>query len=122
MQVFAFFLAFFTSCSWLIYAVMFAQSKLETEGLWAQSPEMMLTLLAVVVLPILTIWMIFGYVNQYINNKQMNRKQAELLTQLQKNQDYTDLVVRVMLDAEHEIKDGFVAKLFSAAILPRHHN
>ena len=116
MQVFAFFLAFFTSCSWLIYAVMFAQSKLETEGLWAQSPEMMLTLLAVVVLPILTIWMIFGYVNQYINNKQMNRKQAELLTQLQKNQDYTDLVVRVMLDAEHEIKDGFVINKFEVLI------
>ena len=32
--------------------------------------------------------------------------------QLQKNQDYTDLVVRVMLDAEHEIKDGFVLNKF----------
>ncbi|MBQ9034559.1 MAG: hypothetical protein IJ099_01185 [Alphaproteobacteria bacterium] len=116
MQVFAFFLAFFTSCSWLIYALMYVQSKLEAENLWVQSPEMMLTFLGVVFLPLLTVWMIFGYVNQYINNKQMNRKQTELLTQLQKNQDYTDLVVRVMLDAEHEIKDGFVINKFEVLI------
>lgn len=116
MQMFAFFLAFFTSCSWLIYAVMFARSKLETESLWAQSPEMMLTLLTVVFLPLLVVWLIFGYINQYINNRQMNRKQSELLSQLQKNQDYTDLVVRVMLDAEHEIKDGFVINKFEVLI------
>ena len=116
MQMFAFFLAMFTSTGWLIYATMFVRSKLEAEGLWEQSPEMMLMLLSVVVLPLLTIWMVFGYVNQYINNKQINRKQNELLTQLQKNQDYTDLVVRVMLDAEHEIKDGFVLNKFDLFI------
>ncbi len=116
MQMFAFFLAMFTSTGWLIYAIMFVRAKLEAEGLWEQSPEMMLMLLSVVVLPLLTIWMVFGYVNQYINNKQINRKQNELLTQLQKNQDYTDLVVRVMLDAEHEIKDGFVINKFEVLI------
>jgi hypothetical protein len=39
-----------------------------------------------------------------------------LLRQLQKNQDYTDLVVRVMLEAEHEIKDGFVINKFDTFI------
>ena len=116
MQMFAFFLAMFSSLSWLIYAVMFVRSKLEADSLWEQSPEMMLMLIAVVALPLLTIWMVFGYVNQYINNKQINRKQTELLRQLQKNQDYTDLVVRVMLDAEHEIKDGFVINKFEVLI------
>lgn len=116
MQVFAFFLAFFSSVSWLIYALLFARSKLAAEGLWEQSPEMMLILLTVVFLPLLVVWMIFGFVNQYINNRMINRKQSELLTQLQKNQDYTDLVVRVMLDAEHEIKDGFVINKFEVLI------
>ena len=116
MQIFAFFLVFFSSVSWLIYAVMFVRSKLVAEGLWEQSPEIMLTSLAVIFLPLLTMWMIFGYINQYVTSKQMNRKQAELLTQLQKNQDYTDLVVRVMLDAEHEIKDGFVINKFEVLI------
>ena len=35
---------------------------------------------------------------------------------MKKNQDYTDLVVRVMLDAEHEIKDGFVINKFDVFI------
>src|SRR5574344_159163 len=62
------------------------------------------------------IWLIFGFINQYVNNKNMNTKQNELLHQLQKNQDYTDLVVRVMLEAEHEIKDGFVINKFDTFI------
>ncbi len=116
MQMFAFFMAVFSSASWLIYAFMFVRSKLEAVSLWEQSPEVMLLMLSVIFLPLLTIWMVFGYVNQFVGSRQMSRKQSELLTQLQKNQDYTDLVVRVMLDAEHEIKDGFVINKFDVMI------
>ncbi len=116
MQMFAFFMAVFSSASWLIYAFMFVRAKLEAVSLWEQSPEVMLLMLSVIFLPLLTIWMVFGYVNQFIGSRSMNRKQTELLTQLQKNQDYTDLVVRVMLDAEHEIKDGFVINKFDVLI------
>lgn len=116
MLVFAFFGAVFSSVSWLIYAVMFINSKLADERLLSQDLSTVLMFLAVVFLPILTIWMIFGYVNQFLINRGMNKKQNELLTQLQKNQDYTDLVVRVMLDAEHEIKDGFVLNKFDMFI------
>ncbi len=116
MLVFAFFGAVFSSVSWLIYAVMFINSKLADERLMSQDLSTMLMFLAVVFLPILVVWMIFGYVNQFLINRGMNKKQSELLTQLQKNQDYTDLVVRVMLDAEHEIKDGFVLNKFDMFI------
>ena len=116
MLVFAFFGAVFSSVSWLIYAIMFVNSKLSDGRLWEQDLSAMLMFLAVIFLPILTIWMIFGYVNQFLINRGMNKKQSELLTQLQKNQDYTDLVVRVMLDAEHEIKDGFVLNKFDMFI------
>ncbi len=116
MLFFAFFSAVFSSVVWLIYAVMFANSKLAEEHLMEQDPQTMLILLSVVVLPILVIWMVFGYFSQFLSNRAMNRKQSELLTQLQKNQDYTDLVVRVMLDAEHEIKDGFVLNKFDIFI------
>lgn len=116
MLVFAFFGAVFSSVSWLIYALMFINSKLADERLMAQDLSSMLMFLAVLLLPILTIWMIFGYVNQFLINRGMSKKQNELLTQLQKNQDYTDLVVRVMLDAEHEIKDGFVLNKFDMFI------
>lgn len=116
MLVFAFFSAVFTSVSWLIYSLMFINTKLADERLLTQDLSTMLMFLAVIFLPILIIWMIFGYVNQFLINRVMNKKQNELLTQLQKNQDYTDLVVRVMLDAEHEIKDGFVLNKFDMFI------
>lgn len=112
MLLFCFFLTVFASASWLIYAFMFVSSKLADSRLWEQSPEQMLLMLSVIFLPVLIIWMIFGFINQFITNRAMNVKQNELLNQLQKNQDYTDLVVRVMLDAEHEIKDGFVINKF----------
>lgn len=112
MMVFCFFVAVFSSASWLIYAGMFVFSKLGDSRLWEQSFEQMLLALAVVFLPVFVIWMVFGLINQFLINRSMNAKQSELLTQLQKNQDYTDLVVRVMLDAEHEIKDGFVINKF----------
>lgn len=116
MLVFAFFAAVFSSVSWLIYAVMYISSQLNGEQLLTQDLSTMLMFLAVVFVPIMAFWMVFGYVNQFLINRDMNKKQGELLTQLQKNQDYTDLVVRVMLDAEHEIKDGFVLNKFDMFI------
>lgn len=116
MLFFAFFSAVFSSVSWLIYAIMFVRSHLDGATLFEQEPQMMLALVCVVVLPVLAVWMIFGYFNQFLINREMNIKQSQLLTQLQKNQDYTDLVVRVMLDAEHEIKDGFVLNKFDVFI------
>ena len=76
----------------------------------------MLSFLAIVLAPVLLIWLVFGFINQYLGNHSSNEKQTELLRQLQKNQDYTDLVVRVMLEAEHEIKDGFVINKFDTFI------
>ena len=116
MFVFAFFAAVFCSVSWLIYAGMFIHMQLEGAGLSEQTPENILIYIAVFLLPVLVVWVVFGHVNQFVINRAINRKQTELLKQLQKNQDYTDLVVRVMLDAEHEIKDGFVLNKFDVFI------
>lgn len=116
MVMFAFFTVVFSSVFWLIYAVLFIYESLNNLGFGEQSAEKMLVCLAVIFLPLLVLWMIFGYINQFAINRGMNRKQTELLRQLQKNQDYTDLVVRVMLDAEHEIKDGFVLNKFDIFI------
>lgn len=116
MLMFCFFIAVFSSASWFIYAAMFINSKLADTRLWEQNSEQMLLTLAVLFVPVMIIWMVFGFINQFLTNRSMNAKQSELLKQLQKNQDYTDLVVRVMLDAEHEIKDGFVINKFDLFI------
>ena len=81
MLVFAFFTAVFSSVSWLIYAVMFVNTKLAEENLWEQSSQDLLLFLAVIFLPVLVIWSIFGYVNQFLVNRGMSRKQNELLKQ-----------------------------------------
>lgn len=65
-----------------------------------------------VVVPVWLIWQVFSNINQYFKTKSTNKKLEQLFNQMKKNQDYTDLVVRVMLDAEHEIKDGFVVGKF----------
>lgn len=113
---FAFFCSVFCSTGWLIYAVMYVRGIALDGGLFSQSPDIMLSFLAIALLPILLIWLIFGFINQYLSNRRASEKQTELLRQLQKNQDYTDLVVRVMLEAEHEIKDGFVINKFDTFI------
>ena len=116
MLMFAFFAAVFSSVCWLIYSLMFVHIKMAESGWFDLDAENMMMFMATVFLPIWVIWAVFGYVNQFLTNRSMSRKQGELLTQLQKNQDYTDLVVRVMLDAEHEIKDGFVLNKFDIFI------
>ena len=113
---FAFFCSVFCSTAWLIYAGMYVRSVALDGGLFAQSPDIMLSYLAIALLPILLVWLVFGFINQYLSNQANSQKQTELLRQLQKNQDYTDLVVRVMLEAEHEIKDGFVINKFDTFI------
>lgn len=116
MLTFAFFCSVFSSASWLIYAILYMRNQLAGEGLFMQGPDVALSYLAIILVPIWLIWLIFGFINQYFGNRKDNIKQSELLRQLQKNQDYTDLVVRVMLEAEHEIKDGFVINKFDTFI------
>ena len=116
MLFFSFVSAVFSSVVWLIYSIMFVHTRLADAHLLEQDSSTMLIMLSIVVLPILVIWMVFGYLNQFLTNRETLRKNSELLTQLQKNQDYTDLVVRVMLDAEHEIKDGFILNKFDVFI------
>ena len=116
MLSFAFFCAVFSSASWLIYAVLYIRSQMLDGGLFSQAPDIMLSFLAIALVPVLLVWLIFGFINQYCGSRFANEKQTELLRQLQKNQDYTDLVVRVMLEAEHEIKDGFVINKFDTFI------
>lgn len=116
MLTFAFFCAVFSSASWFIYAVLYIRTQLIDGGLFSQPADIMLSYLCIFVLPILLIWLVFCFINQYFSNRSANEKQTELLRQLQKNQDYTDLVVRVMLEAEHEIKDGFVINKFDTFV------
>ena len=108
MLAFSFFVAIFSSFMWLIYALAYINDntvgiKFSSLGLTDISIYVALT-----VLPIFLLWMIFGYINQYITNRKTNKALYLLFTQMKKNQDYTDLIARIMLESEQQIKDGFI--------------
>ena len=71
---------------------------------------------ALLILPICVLWMIFGYVYQYLTFQKQNHNMHSLFQQMKKNQDYTDLVARVLLEMEQELKDGFILNKFELFI------
>ena len=102
MLMFCFFIAVFSSASWFIYAVMFINSKLADAHLWEQNSEQMLLTLAVLFVPVMIIWMVFGYINQFLTNRGMNTKQNELLKQLQNADKF--LLLKVYCNMELQSK------------------
>lgn len=116
MLTLAFFISAFVSTSWLIYAIMYINDHLDGAQFSSLPLQESTEYIALVLLPILIMWMIFGYVHQFFATKFISRKTFKLLQQMKKNQDYADLMVRIMIDAEHEIKDGFILNKFDLFI------
>ena len=107
-----FFASVFSSLVWFIYAGLFVHTRFQTVDVASIDAYTLALYAGLVVIPVWIVWQVFGFINQYFKTKSTDKKLEQLYTQLKKNQDYTDLVVRVMLDAEHEIKDGFVVGKF----------
>ncbi len=111
-----FFISAFSSLVWLIYAGLFVYTRFQTVDMTSVDAYTLALYAGLVVIPVWIVWQVFGFVNQYFKTKSSDKKLEQLYTQMKKNQDYTDLVVRVMLDAEHEIKDGFVVGKFDVFV------
>ncbi|HCU58610.1 MAG TPA: hypothetical protein DIC64_01375 [Alphaproteobacteria bacterium] len=111
-----FFATFFSSLVWLIYAGLFVHNRFATVDMSSVDAYTLALYAGLVVIPVWIVWQVFGFINQYFKTKSTDKKLEQLFTQMKKNQDYTDLVVRVMLDAEHEIKDGFVVGKFDVFV------
>lgn len=116
MLVILFVFSLLSSCLWLGYVLLYTYDRLGGNDFTALPVEQMAAYVGVGVLPVWAIWQIFSLISQYIYSRKTNDKMIKLLEQTKKNQDYTDLIVRVMLDAEHEIKDGFVLNKFDTFI------
>ena len=105
---FSFFAAIFSSLLWLIYSLAYIGDN--TVGVKFSSLGMtdISVYTALVIFPIIVIWAVFGYINQYLNMRNLNKNLFQLFKQMKKNQDYTDLIARIMLESEQQIKDGFI--------------
>ena len=116
MLTFLFFASCFSSLVWLIYSGLFVHGRFATVDISSIDAYTLALYAGLVVIPVWIVWQVFGFINQYFKTKETDKKLEQLYTQMKKNQDYTDLVVRVMLDAEHEIKDGFVVGKFDVFV------
>ena len=116
MLALAFFVSVFSTVTWLIYAFLFVSEKLSGIPLNALSLFDASIYAAFMILPVFVLWSIFGYINQYTTNRHLQSNMLSLFKQMKKNMDYTDLVARIMLEAEQEIKDGFILNKFDIFI------
>lgn len=104
----SFFVSVFSSLLWLIYSTGYIGDntvgvKLSSLGLMDLSVYVLL-----VIMPIFVLWMVFGYINQYLNLRAINKNMYSLFKQMKKNQDYSDLLARILLESEQQIKNGFI--------------
>lgn len=116
MLAFAFFVSIFSSLLWLFYALMYVHGNLNGVSASTLGIMDMSIYVAFVVLPIFVIWIVFGFINQFITNRFFNKNLYSLFMQMKKSQDYTDLMARIMLESEQQIKDGFVLGNFDLFI------
>jgi len=113
---FSFFVSVFLTIVWLIFSVTHISDGLGGMSFDSLSIHDASIQMLVVVIPIFIIWMIFGYVLQFMQARSISGNMVSLFKQMKKNQDYTDLIGRIMLEAEREVKDSFMLNRFDLFI------
>ena len=116
MLALSFFTVVFSSLLWVIYAIVQVADKLSDGSLNNAGIVDISIYVAFVLLPVFALWVIFGIISQYLHNQNFNRNLFYLLSQMKKNQDYSDLLARIMLEGEQQIKDGFAIQQFDLFI------
>ena len=112
----SFFTVIFSSLLWLIYAIRFIKDSLAGISFFDAGIANILLYALLVCAPIFLVWSVFGHVNQYFNNRGVNLQLRKLMSQMKKNQDYSDLLARVLIESEGHLKDGFVLSKFDLLI------
>lgn len=98
----------FATIVWMVYAIKFINASLSGISFFEAGILNVLLYVLFVCLPVLLVWIIFGFINQYVHNQSTSRQMFKLFAQMKKNQDYSDLLARIMLETEQNIKNSFV--------------
>ena len=113
---FALFGAVFSSLIWLAYAVRFISESLGDMSFFDAGLLNVLLYTLFVCLPEFTIWMIFGFISQHLSSKFIGRQMYKLFSQMKKNQEYSDLLARIMLETGENIRNSFMMNHFELLI------
>lgn len=112
----SFFALIFSSLVWVIFALNFVFDNLGEISFFSAGASDIIVYLIIVCLPLMVMWLVFGYVNQYLHNRHANNLLYRLFAQMKKNQDYSDLLARAMIETEQQVKDGFILNRFDLLI------
>ncbi len=105
---FSFFALIFSSLLWLMFSLKYVAESLVGVSFFDAGVANIILYCLMICLPIFLMWAVFGYVNQYIHNRMVSSQLRKLMGQMKKNQDYSDLLARALIETEQQIKDGFV--------------
>lgn len=113
---FALFAAVFSSLVWFVYAIKFISASLGDMSFFDAGLLNVLLYTLFVCLPEFVIWMIFGFVSQHFSSRVLSRQMYRLFSQMKKNQEYSDLLARIMLETGENIRNSFMMNHFELLI------
>ena len=106
----------FSSAAWLIYAFRLVGSALSGMALADAGILNVLLYVLFICLPVFLLWAVFGFISQYLYGRMTARQLFKLFSQMKKNQEYSDLLARIMLETEQNIKNSFILGRFDLLI------
>lgn len=107
---------FFLSAIWMVGSLHFIASSLEGMSFFDAGILNAILYILFVSLPLLLGWGIFGFINNAINNAKTNHQMQKLFAQMKKNQEYSDLLARVMLKGEQATQSYYELSRFDLLI------
>ncbi len=100
-------LTIFSSLVWCGWATHFVIEALHGISLVDAGLLNAILYILFVCLPLLLIWLIFGFITQTFYNMRSIKNSQRLFAQMKKNQEYSDLLARIMLTSEQDNKCSF---------------
>lgn len=116
MLALSFFSIVFSTILWLVYSFVYISENAAGISMSSLGLVNLAIYIALVCVPILIMWMIFGFINQFVHNKNTSISFGRLFQQMKKNQDYSDLIARALIESGQHVKDGFVLSRFDLLI------
>ena len=108
--------AVFSSIVWFVYAIKFILASLAGMSFFDAGLLNVLLYTLFVCLPEFVIWMVFGFVSQYFSSRLLSRQMHKLFSQMKKNQEYSDLLARIMLETGENIRNSSMTSHFELFI------
>lgn len=102
-----FFISVFSSIVWVFYVLGHAGG--------GNFNDFVITA-AVIAVPIFILWTVFGYAYQYISASVLNKNMYSLFKQMKKNQEYSDLIAKLLLDAGQDLRDNVILSKFDVFV------